>query len=90
MEQKADRLRHKVHQQAPAGLDRAPLAGLRLDAVQDAVGTEVLVIIEEIGKVIGAWVRDAVGAQTLGITGRMAGLPGDGARDGIASGRGPP
>jgi hypothetical protein len=66
------------------------MAGLRLDVVRDAVGPELAVIIEESGEVLGAWVRDAVGSQVLGITGKSAGLPLSATKDGIAVERGPP
>jgi hypothetical protein len=66
------------------------MAGLRLDVVRDVVSPELAVIIEESGEVLGAWVRDAVAGQALGITGKSAGLLPPPAKDGIAVGRGPP
>jgi len=88
-EDKEDRLRRRLREPVPAG-PRAVTAGLRLEAVRDAVGPELAVIIEETGGVLGAWVRDAVGGQIFGMTresGRHAPVA---ARDGIATGRGPP
>jgi len=66
------------------------MAGLRLDTVRDTVGPEVAVIIEESGKVLGDWVRDAVRTQVFEITGKSAGLPLGLPKDGIALNRGPP
>jgi hypothetical protein len=66
------------------------MAGLRLEGVRDAVGPELAVIIEETGEVLGAWTRDAVLGQGLGIAGEFGRLPVRGVRDGMARGIGPP
>jgi hypothetical protein len=87
-EEKEQRLRDKLRQPVPTGA-RAVTAGLRLETVRDAVGPQMAVIIEETGEVLGDWVRDAVRGKQLGMIGESAGLPPAGARDGIASGRGP-
>ena len=65
-----DRLRSKLVKAAvaPATL-AAPLpARIDADAARDAVGMEVAVLIEETGKVLTDWMRDAVLAQVLRIT----------------------
>jgi len=41
----------------------APMDEIRWDAVRDAVGLETAVIIEETGKVLHRWARDAVFAE---------------------------
>lgn len=88
-EEKEERLRQRL--QAPTdGGPRAAMAGLRLEAVRDAAGPEVAVIIEETGRVLGDWVRDAVGGQLFGMTRESGRHPGAGPQDGIATGRGPP
>ena len=87
--EKEERLRQRLSAPTDGG-PRAVMAGLRLEAVRDAVGPEVAVIIEETGRVLGDWVRDAVGGQLFGMTRESGGHPRAGARDGIASGRGPP
>jgi hypothetical protein len=66
------------------------MAGLRLEAVRDAVGPQMAVIIEETGEVLAGWVRDAVNGQATEMIGNSAGLRGERARDGIAAVRGPP
>lgn len=66
------------------------MAGLRLEAVRDAVGPKIAVIIEETGEVLGDWVRDAVGGQLFGMTKESGRQPRAGPRDGIAAERAPP
>lgn len=66
-----DRLRRRVQAEDGAAvlgsgssaLDRPP--GLQWDAVQDAVGLQVGVVIEEAAKVLAEWVRDAVAPKIL-------------------------
>src|SRR5690606_30805995 len=63
-EEQADRLRAKLREPPPPP-PRAPMAGLRLEAVRDAVGPQMAVIIEETGEVLAGWVRDAVNGQGM-------------------------
>ena len=87
--EKEDRLRQRLREPAEAG-PRAVMAGLRLEAVRDAVGSEVAVIIEEMGEVLGGWVRDAVGFEAFGMMRESGRHARAGPRDGIAAGRAPP
>jgi hypothetical protein len=54
------------------------------------VGLEAAVIVEETGKVLILWARDAVHAQTAEITRKLAKVLPRSARDEIAAGAGPP
>jgi hypothetical protein len=54
------------------------------------VGLEAAVIVEETGKVLALWARDAVHAQAAEITRRLAKVLPRPARDEIAAGAGPP
>lgn len=94
VELEADRLRDRLRRSVPeAGRTdpgRAPMAELRLEVVRDVVGPEVAVILEESAEVLGRWVRDAVAAQPLEITGEFVRHPRPLPQDAIASSRGPP
>jgi len=70
--------------------ERDPLAEVLWDAARDAVGMEVAVIVEETGKVLVGWTRDAVHAQREEFMRQSAKVLGPGARDVIAAGAGPP
>ncbi len=65
-----DRLRSKLVKAAEAPLTSADPLPVRIDAeaARDAVGMEVAVVIEETGKVLTDWVRDAMLAQAKRIT----------------------
>jgi hypothetical protein len=86
------RLRERLHVEAAAGapLSRDPLAELAWEAARDAVGLEVAVIVEEMGKVLVLWARDAVNAQGTEITRKLAKVLPRPERDEIAAGAGPP
>jgi hypothetical protein len=64
----------------------APEARLAWDAVRDAVGMEVAVVVEESAKVLGEAVRDAVGWQPLGIMKESRKVMPERTRDEIAGG----
>jgi hypothetical protein len=51
------------------------------------VGVEVAVIVEETGKVLATWARDAVHAQASEIMKRLTKVLPSGRRDAIAAGR---
>lgn len=87
--EKEHRLRQRLREPSETG-PRAAMAGLRLEAVRDAVGPKIAVIIEETGGVLGDWVRDAVGGQLFGMTKESGRHPRAGPRDGIAAERAPP
>ena len=59
------RLRQRIRAYPGGGNGAAVVAEHRVhwDAVRDAVGPQVTVVIEEITKVLGDWVRDAVLGQ---------------------------
>jgi hypothetical protein len=58
------RLRRRVVPEEPHR-PREPLDGLAWPAVRDAVGLQVAVIIDESGRLLERWTRDAVNAQLL-------------------------
>ena len=49
-----------------------PLGEIDWQAARDAVGTESSIFVEETQKVVAAWLRDAVGAQTAKISLELA------------------
>ena len=61
----------------------APEARLRWEAVRDAVGVEVSVVIEESARHVSEWVRDAVAAHPHGIMRKCGGVAGEPAGDAI-------
>jgi hypothetical protein len=83
------RLLQKLQAKAPPeegvagvlGVD--PLAKIDWDVARDAVGLEPAVIIEEIGKVLVGYTRDAVHSKPLAITGKSPEVPVPAARDDI-------
>jgi hypothetical protein len=77
-----ERLTSRVAPDDP-GQQVDPLGGVDWRVARDAVGLEVAVIIEESGKVIVDWARDAVLAQRREIRRKLAGHPGPGLRDAI-------
>lgn len=84
--------RHRVRQRIRVDSDRETssedgLAGrLAWDAVRDAVGLEVAVIIEEIVRLVEDAVRDAVSGQVRVETGESRQVLGVGRRDDMACG----
>jgi hypothetical protein len=75
---------------AAGGSGDAPEARVDWDAVRDAVGVEVAVILRELLGLLTEWARDAVSAHPRGIMRKCGGLPLETARDGIEGrGRGP-
>ena len=67
-----------------------PMQRLAQDAVQDAVGLEVAVVIEESGKVIAEWVQDAVSPEIVAGRGFPVQVIGLDAQDEIGATRRPP
>ena len=64
-----DRLRRRlvreVESKGPPGLAADPLHRIDWQAARDAVGLQVAVAIEETGKVLHVWARDAVRLQAV-------------------------
>lgn len=86
-EEHAEKLRLKV---VAGGVGDPPEARLQWEAVRDAVGPEVAVILRELVRHHGEWVRDAVAAHPIGILRKCGGLGREGPRDAIeTSARGP-
>ena len=77
-----DRLRRRLRE-ADA---KARGAGLNWSAARDAVGLEVVVVIEEASRDLQSWARDAVLAQPIGKASVSARHARVGPRDAIASG----
>ena len=64
------RLRQRVvPEEAPR--PRGPLYGLAWQAVRDAVGLQVAVIIDESGRLLERWTRDAVNTQLMEMKGNF-------------------
>lgn len=83
----AEKVRLKV---VVGGSDDPPEARLQWEAVRDAVGPEVAVILRELVRHQGEWVRDAVTAHSLGTLRKCGGLAREGPRDAIGTtARGP-
>ena len=65
-----DRLRRRLvratEQKESPGLEADPMRRIDWQAARDAVGLQVAVAIEETGKVLHAWTRDAVRSQVVG------------------------
>lgn len=86
-EEQAEKVRMKV---VVGGLDDPPEARLRWEAVRDAVGPEVAVILRELVRHQEEWVRDAVTAHSRGTLRKCGGLAAERPRDAIGtSARGP-
>jgi hypothetical protein len=86
-EECAERVRQKVNE---GGLSDPPQERLQWDAVRDAVGVEVAVVIEESVRHLVEWARDAVAAHPCGITNKCSGHGPGPPRDDIgAMARGP-
>jgi hypothetical protein len=85
-----DRLRRRLIDPDRAGASAAarvePLAGVDWSAARAAVGLEVSVVVEEIGRVVVGWARDAVLAQASRIAKESAKVGVGGARDAIGAG----
>lgn len=89
------RLRERINPGLPerertAQMGCDPMARLVQSAVQDAVGLEVAVVIEESGKVLAEWVQDAVSAEIVAGRGFAHQVLGRGVQDEIGTGRSPP
>lgn len=88
------RLRSRINPGRPlerkVDLGCDPTQRLDQQAVQDAVGLEVAIVIEETGKVIGEWLQDAVSPESLAGRGFPVRLIGSSAQDEIASSGHPP
>lgn len=63
--ERAHRLRQRLRVDAEGGQVAPAAPRLSWDAVRDAVGLEVAVIIEEISRLLEDFVRDAVGREVL-------------------------
>jgi hypothetical protein len=89
---RAERLRRKVVPvpKAPPPSPLAdPMSQVAWEAARDAVGFEVMVIVEESQKVLVDWARDAVVAQQHEITRQSRKVGGFAARDALGD-RAPP
>jgi len=64
-----DRLRRRLRQEEPGGRSRSvpvdPLQEIDWSVARDAVGLQVVAVIEETGQVLRNWARDAVTAQAV-------------------------
>ena len=72
-----DRLRRRLAADggAPAAAQSDPMTGVDWEAARDVVGLEAAVLIEESGKVLVNWARDAVVGQARGMKGESGRLP---------------
>ena len=89
------RLRQRVHKELPdnpqnIGLESPPIQALDWIVIRDAVGLEVVVVLEEALKVVTNWARDAVRSQLVVKKRDTGRLVGSGSRDDIACIHGPP
>lgn len=86
------RLRQRIRADADCGQGPAAGLGARLawDAVRDAVGLEVTVVIEEMLRVLEDTVRDAVRQQVSGISRESSQVVPPGRRDDIVLGNASP
>lgn len=82
-----ERLRSRLRKAETTPMVVADPLPLRIDAkvARDAVGMEVHVVVEEIGKVLVEWMRDAVLAQAFVITRESPKHALVAARDGIGA-----
>ena len=80
------RERLRAEEVGASGLEADPLRALDWSVARDAVGLEVTVFVEETGKVLHSWARDAVIAQGLGIAGKSRQVPARGVRDDMGIG----
>lgn len=82
-----ERLRNKLRKAETAPSAVADPLSLRIDAeaARDAVGMEVHVVVDEIGRVLVEWARDAVFAQAYVITKESPKHPLVAARDAIGA-----
>jgi hypothetical protein len=89
-----DRLRRRLHREVtPLVTDPLavpPMARLDREAARDAVGLEVMVVLEVVAQLLWTATRDAVVAQRVGRKEVARRLPGPTARDGMVAGRPPP
>lgn len=89
-----DRLRERIRgEEKGVGtwqLGEAPLGRLDWSAVRDAVGSQVLVVIDESMKLALGWVRYAVAPQLLGLQSRSPKHGGPGPRYDLGPARPPP
>jgi hypothetical protein len=67
-----------------------PSRGLNRDAVRDAVGLEISVIIDELVRLFQVWTRDAVRREVLATKGQSAREIASRPRDAMACARVPP
>lgn len=82
-----NRLRARLAEPGPPA---PPARLIPWPAARDAVGLEVLVVLEECFGVPGPPARDAVAPQALVLTGKSGRLAGPAARDAMALAREPP
>ena len=81
--ERAHRLRQRLRAEADDGGQAAAGGRLSWDAVRDAVGLEVAVILEEISRLLEDVVRDAVGREVLNSAGESGRVLSGGRRDGM-------
>ena len=62
-----DRLRRRLQGEAPAPIGPDPRVGLDWQAARNAVGMEVAVVVEETGRLLATWARNAVTLQLPGM-----------------------
>jgi hypothetical protein len=84
------RLRQKLASGGTAGNTPDTPRGLNRDAVRDAVGLEVAVILDELVRLLQLWTRDAVRRKVLATKGQFAGEIASCPRDAMACTRVPP
>lgn len=85
-----DRLRRKVRPADSAGSPGRSPPQMNWQAVRDAVGLEVAVVIEEAGQMLLEQARDAVPAQVPATKGEPRQMPPSVARDDMAASARPP
>ncbi len=84
------RLRSKLKKGKERGKYAEPSQGINWEGARDAIGLELLVVIDEVAKVTLDLARDALLPQRPGIKGKSHRLISSGSRDPIDPGKPPP
>ena len=79
-----DRLRRRLHAQTEV-VRGDPLAQLNWDAARDAIGLQVAVVVEETGRLLVSWARDAMALQRPGSAHEVVRHPPGRVRDAMGS-----
>ena len=79
-----DRLRRRLREQTEAARGD-PLAPLNWQAVRDAIGLQVAVVVEETGRLLISWVRDEIALQVAESPDEFGRLPPSRVRDAMGS-----